>query len=287
MSQEASVDLVLSGNIALDNQITLRTLGKVAQALQSAINRSYLDLKMGGVLKRARLIKSDYPITEFYAGTPQAGSFRIGFNSKSDWSIRIVDRLNMALMPIYDNIRENAVFESVSLKDRSLILQEQIRKGIGIPIKYKDIDEETKKDYLLRYGDRSILKEFDRLLHVVRPQHAGDSQLSVSLKGSSTSSFPFDRAKSQSFRQAITHQDLGRVIEYNGRITMLDTDNKNANFENYDTGKKCTLRFNSLESTLLLSDKILKDISILASPVLEYAGFDYIAGDLYFIELLK
>lgn len=75
-------------------------------------------------------------------------------------------------------------------------------------------------------------------------------------------------------------------VLYTGKIDRLDRTNLCGRFINTYNNKKCSIYFHDDADFLKVHPFLAQEeVSIIASPILEYGAFDLNSGDLFFIAL--
>lgn len=175
----SKISIHYTGDIVTDHKISLKVLSKTTSCLQGAINRAYLDNKYGGVWKHARISGVDNKDIAFLVGPARPGGFILDAICDTNIGKRVITRLTKAMTPVYENLQTSSVEEAKSLREQFPNASNSLLSNTPA-----SFDEFSRKiEYLSRhsYGDRSILKEIDQLLSILRSKFSGESQLELTI----------------------------------------------------------------------------------------------------------
>lgn len=280
------------GSLCIDeHKVSLRTLSRALQGVQGAVDRAYIDQRFGNVHKHARLPYDAYDDTEFVVGDPVEGSFVIDFTSAL--GREVVRRIIDALQDPYRKAREEAVADVVNVAEQIANRKFQIEHEI---VEVRDINElNLQNDPLAMrtYGDKSISKEIDQVLTMVRRDP--DARFDITLQpqvGDIPQTFEFDQRTAKRFSAVLKQRQLGSPVICTGTVRELDHgQNQRANFKgkfiNAASGKTVVIHIDNEERFSMLRPHIGGgEIRILACPIVEYESFDPVAGDIQFIEVV-
>lgn len=281
------------GPVTKNHRVSLRNLGSTLDRLQNMIDRAYLDLKYGNVYKHARLKKTDYKDAEFLVMDPSEGGYILEFASETHRAAEILARI---VTPIGDAVALAKADVALS-KDITFQLatrRVQIEREILKVRTYKDLIDQPDKATIRRYGDRSIVKELDQILGIVRNKASGDSYFELIFLGSNSTTFTFNRDLANRFHQVISRKELGEPVVYTGSIRSLDRGSpyahRSGKFTNKATGRDFSLHINTKQDFDELSPYLKADeteITIVGCPLIEYGAFDPNAGDVYFVQAIE
>jgi len=284
---EGIISLHFDGDIVIDHQVTARTLGKLLTHTQNAIDRAYLDLKYGNLWKYARIHGEDYEEADFITLYPEKG----GFIQKlqSDIGKKIIDRLSLALAPAMERVERKGDEVASSIIKQVENRKDQIQKGLIEPSDYQQLIEHPDKKVVRKYADRSINREFDQILTIIRSPHAGVSILEINAVGNETRTYTFNKSKSEIFHQIVSRREIGMPVIYNTRVLRLDKDMLNGKVVNLENDLKLSIFFSSEEDFLKVHPYLgnNEEMVFIGAPLIEYGAFDPKAGDVYFIDLMK
>ena len=286
------ISVTFDGDILEKGKPSLRIFGKVTAHLQSMIDRAWIDNKNGSVAKHAKLASNDYPETEFFFDKIRKGSFIIDFSSINPKIPPVIDLISDAVSTAYNELPTvdlGAYQEKMAMHIYQR--QEQIRLGILTPKDYRSMLDNPDNRIIRRYAARSIVKELDQMISVVRSENAGKSRIDLALESKNNHTFSFDRAASNKFHRLVSKRVLGSPIIYTGILRQLDrgtrlNPKKAAKFTNDYNGKSFILHVASQNAFDELHPFLIKDsFSFIGCPVLEYGTFDPVAGDVFYVRL--
>lgn len=285
------IELHLEGEIARDHRVTLRTLGKALNHLQNAIDRAHLDTKHGKVWKHARLKEEDYPLTEFILSQPREGGYIL--DMVSDTADAIGNKIKKTIERAVDEAMNLGAEESVRLKKQAQDKYNYAYYNQDAIPDFSEFSEHADEEMERAYGERSVAKEIDQLLSIIRHSSGEDDKVSITIDvNGNIKTFAFDRPASNAFHKAVSRRDLGNPVIYTGVLRSLDKGNKysasKGKFRNSHTKREITIHIGSNEHFDQLHPYLTgeQEISIVASPVVEYGSFDPNGGDIYFIAVL-
>jgi hypothetical protein len=282
----SSLTLHFDGDIVSNHFVSARTLGRSLVHTQNAVDRAFLDLKYGNLWKHARMKADDYHAADFIALYPEEG----GFVQKllSDSGKAIVDRISSALGPAMDRVLQEGDEVSDSLQQQVTNRKNQIEKGLIEPSTFQHIVENPGQHVVRSYADRSINREIDQVLSMIRSRTSGDSVLEITTEGSRTENYQFNRFKSERFHSIISKRQVGEPVVYVARVRQLDRQLLNGKIVNQENDKTLTIRFAD-DSDFVKAHPYLgnnDEMIFIGAPIIEYGAFDPNAGDIYFIDLI-
>lgn len=288
------ISLHYDGPITTEHKLELRTLGSTLTHMQAAIDRAYLDLKLGRVVKFARLSAGDYPSTDFLLERPRDGGFIIDMMNKGRYAI--ADRLHSAISAA----AKKAMAEPVQFLE-SMKLQGERKKflldvGVDRAVSNEEfVAEQSSKPAAARYADRAINRSFDQVLAQLRVPRYEGSTLEITTAGVNAQlPIRFDAALAHQFHRIVSRRTLGDPVIMDVKIRALDSGRNSTpsgKAINVLTNKDFNIHFhneadfNSLTAFIKAGKPPV--IRIIACPVLEYGVFDPFAGDMFFISLLE
>ncbi|CAG0994539.1 hypothetical protein MTYP_02468 [Methylophilaceae bacterium] len=281
------------GPIAIDHRVSVRTLGKTLDHIQSAIDRAYLDVKHGNVWKHARLKAADYEATEFVALHPREGGYILEMIKNGAESI--VDRLNSAVFAAFEESLQESENEYRSLNEQAQKRLDHYRNRPKAE-HFESLITKPDKRMIRAYGDRSIVKEIDQILSLVRNPKMEGSKFELGLYGSKAHPlYTFDAARAHAFHDVIVERGLGDPLLIPIELRSLDGGNKfqapKGKAFNLETHRDFVLHIGSTEDfdklVPFLQKKRKKQLLILGSPIVEYGAFDPYGGDVFFLDLLE
>jgi hypothetical protein len=278
------------GEIAVGHTISMRSLGKSLSHLQSAIDRAYLDLKYGAIWKHARLHSEDYQEIQFVTGISQEGGYILDFLADTSVGKKIVNRISTALSPAIDRAMEGGTQKIADFSEQIEMRKHQITHSILIPAEYEVLPNNPPEQVTRKYGDRSIVKEFDQIASIIRSSNTSDdSKIEFQLNGDRNETFIFDKQVSKNFHSIVSEKIIGEPIIYLVKIKSLDHGNMKGSIHNVFSKKDANIYFVNEEQFFkalpFLGSKV--PVKIVGCPLIEYGAFDPKAGDIYFLDILQ
>ena len=284
------------GPIVHNNLLSLRATAKTADHLQSAIDRAYLDVRYGTVFKHQKLKRLDYETTEFIVLPSQPGSYIQEVISKTGSALArsAIDRINAALLRAYEKTNEPQGVSSISLPQQA-IQRKQVYDAGHEAQNYQDFLNTELSLLTASYSERSIIKEADQILGLIRQENYTGSTFEISTYGSQEGpTFEFDTERSKRFHKIVSERRIGKPLVIEIELRSLDAGKNNqkpsGKAKNLHTGKECNMQipdpvvFGSLTRHLRKVNR--RVLRIVACPLYEYDAWDPEAGDIVVIELL-
>lgn len=289
----AIIQLTFDGSFLHDgHKVSLRVLSHTMSSLQAASDRAFLDVKYGDVSKHQKLPYQYYEEADFIVGDPREGSYLIDFISRN--GAAIVRRMKSAITEPYEKSLKGADIQIYQISHQVTGKKEQIKRGDIEPIDFEKLSSDQLKLVTRTYGDKSINKEFDRLLSPVRRNDG--SFLRLVLKPDAdeeAKSFDFDQTIAKNFKNIISKRELGDPIIYHGKLRLLDhghnrRTNLRGKFINVENDKDVVLNIQSKEDFDRLVPYIQSQevFTIIACPIIEFSSHDPVGGDIQFIEIV-
>lgn len=287
----ASIQLTIDGGLLEGpHHVSVRTLGRSMTSIQAAVDRAYLDVRFGRVYKHARLPIANYADADFVVGEMYEGSFVIDFLSNTGGDI--IRRIVQAIREPYAEAVGGADQEVHSLARQVEGAKAQVLNKIVEPQTYEAFLNAPDPQATRAYGDRSITKNIDHMLAPVRKVEGAELKLVLKAndqEGAQT--FEFDPQIADEFSRIVSRRKLGSPVEFRGRLRMLDRGRKKSNFKgkftNTVNGRDLTLHIQSEADYLeLVPFMAQEEVTIIASPIIEYDAFDPAAGDIQFLSIV-
>lgn len=286
MEDNGSLSLHFEGEIVVDHMVSARTLGKSLVHTQNAIDRAYLDLKYGNLWKYARMRGDDYPFADFVALYPEEG----GFVQKllSDTGKQIVNRISSALTPAMERVLAEGEDVASSMAQQVESRKNQLAHGIVEPTQFQALIENPGEKVIRTYADRSINREIDQVLSIIRSQNSGESLLEIETHGDKSLKYQFNKYKSEKFHSIVSRREVGEPVIYVARVRQLDRDRLNGKVVNLENNKTVIVHFLHDNDFVKVHPYLgnNNEMVFIGAPVIEYGAFDPNAGDIYFIDLL-
>ncbi|WLQ15955.1 hypothetical protein O5O45_08515 [Hahella aquimaris] len=126
----SKIQIHFDGHIAKNHQVTIRTLGKTLQHLQSALDRAYIEQKHGHIWKHARMLSEDFTKSDFLVEAPREGGYILSFFSDNPVSKWIVDRVSSALTPAFEQAKQKGLENTQSIQDQLKQKSDQVSSGL-------------------------------------------------------------------------------------------------------------------------------------------------------------
>jgi len=165
----------------------------------------------------------------------------------------------------------------------------QINRGIVEPKDFLSFVNDPGEGVVRTYADRSINREIDQILSIIRSRHSGESFIEIEISGTGTAKYEFNKFKSERFHSVVSRRDVGNPVIYVARVRQLDRDRLNGKVINLINNKMMVMNFLH-ENDFVKVHPFLgnsKEMTFIGAPVIEYGAFDPNAGDIYFIDILK
>lgn len=284
------------GPITQDNRVSLRTLGKTIEHLQSAIDRAYLDVKYKDVFKYQKLKDAEYEDVEFIAMAPEEGSYIQEAIAKitNATTKGIIQRVNSALSNAYEKSGDESPSESISIRDQATQRQ-QVFNTTKQAQTYDDFVKQEIGQLSQAFGERSINKEIDQILSLIRVKKNHGSVFEISLYGTQQGpKFTFDHERASKFHRIVSERRIGKPLILEIELRSLDAGKSGApaqgKAKNLASGKECGMHipdpkvFGKLAQHLRRVKR--KRLQVVACPVYEYDAWDPKAGDIVVIAFL-
>ena len=282
-----SLQIHFDGDIATNHQVSMRALGRTLFHLQNALDRAYIENKYGELWKHARMRVADYKETQFLVLPPQEGGYIIDFIAKNEITKKILDRVGAALAPAFEEAIHEGEQKAKKIVDQIGVRKAQVDQGLIYVPDYNKMLEAPSPLVVRKYGDRSINREIDQVLSLIRSKYSGDSYLELVLNGSQSTKYTFNRAVSSKFHNIVTARSLGDPVLYRATVISLDHKNSSGKIVNADNDKTAIIHFCDDVDFMSAKEYLgTEDVmSFYGSPLIEYGAFDPQAGDIYFIAL--
>jgi hypothetical protein len=274
--------------VSTDHKVDVRTLGKTLTHLQRSIDRAYLDIKRGGVYKHARIRKDEFDDALFWVGNPRIGGFRLKSYSETEFARKITNRISEALKPAFDDACREGFDRAAQIKEQIERRKGALNAGSQELLTFDQAQITQEKGIIRDYGDRSIVKEYDEILSILRSSESGKSFFDLKVKGDKTLNFNFDKKISEKFHIIVTNKIVGNPVLYKGLIRSLDVQTLTGKFINSFTKKTHVLKTADKNDVIKIRPFLGEDnIQFVGCPIIEYGSYDLNAGDIYFIDLIK
>lgn len=282
------IQIHFDGDIAINHQVSMRTLGRTLNHLQNAMDRAYIENKYGEVWKHTRMKGADYKETEFLVQEPKEGGYILDFLANNAVTQAIVDRIAAAVTPALEQAMQEGEDVTRSLTEQIDTRKMQITQQLIKPIEYEQLLNNPSKQVIRKYGDRSITKEIDQILAIIRSKNSGQSTFELTTHGSVSNNYLFDSNISKKFHQIVSKRSLGDPVIYKAKVLSLDFKNTNGKISNMANDRTANIHFNN-EASFMKAKTFLgmdDEMTFIGCPLIEYGSFDPQAGDIHFIDLV-
>ncbi len=235
------------------------------------------------------MTSKDYENSVFLVGDARDGGYILDFLSNVPMAKDITKRISDALSPAFEKAKDDGISRMEDLGTEIDIQKGKVLQNVITPRLFNKELLYPDPKVIRQYGDRSILKELDQILAIIRSEEFGENHFSLTLDTDTDNrkEYSFNRKRSNNFHSLITKKSIGNPLEYFGRLRALDSVTKIGKFINNDTGKTHNIRFKDDEDIFTVR-KFLGDdggFTFIGSPVIEYGSYDIHAGDIYFLFL--
>lgn len=281
------VQIHFDGDIAVNHQVSMRTLGKTLTHLQNSMDRAYLEQHYGQLWKFAKMRQEFYPEVELLVQEPKEGGYVLDFLSSNPVTKAVINRVSSAVNGAVEASKQAGLDKTTKIEDSLSTRIAQVESGILVPKDLQTMIDNPDASVIRRYGDRAISREIDQILSIIRAGHAGDSTFELFLSGDKPAKFEFNKESAGRFHSTVSRRELGEPVLYTATISSLDRHNNNGKIYNLITEKVANIHFFNeefLEMAMpFFQEK--REMVFVGSPLIEYGAFDPNAGDIYFIKL--
>ncbi|MBO1271760.1 hypothetical protein J3L11_08920 [Shewanella sp. 4t3-1-2LB] len=281
------VQIHFDGDIAVNHQVSMRTLGKTLTHLQNSMDRAYLEQHYGQLWKFAKMRQEFYQEVELLVQEPKEGGYVLDFLSSNPVTKAVINRVSSAVNGAVEASKQAGLDKATKIEDSLSNRIAQVESGILVPKDLQTMIDNPDASVIRRYGDRAISREIDQILSIIRAGNAGDSTFELLLSGDKSAKFDFNKESAGRFHSTVSRRELGEPVLYTATISSLDRHNNNGKIYNLITQKVANIHFfneDFLEMAMpFFQEK--KEMVFVGSPLIEYGAFDPNAGDIYFIKL--
>ena len=281
------VQIHFDGDIAVNHQVSMRTLGKTLTHLQNSIDRAYLEQHYGQLWKFAKMRQEFYSDVELMVQEPKEGGYILDFLTSNPVTKAVINRVSSAVNDAVENSKQAGLDKAINIEESLGTRINQVESGKLVPKDLQDMIDNPGDSIIRRYGDRAISREIDQILSIIRSSYAGDSTFELILTGDISTRFDFNKESAVRFHSTVSRRELGEPVLYNATISSLDRHNKNGKIYNLITKRVANIHFFNeefLEKAIpFFQEK--KEMVFVGCPLIEYGAFDPNAGDIYFVTL--
>lgn len=284
--------LKISGTLAPENKISLRTVSHTLPHLQRAIDKIVLYEKYGDLKKRSALPSTLYESADLFLEPFEKGSVKIPLIG--DLLDGVGARLNQFLREPYEKAAQDLEYEYGSLADQLEIVRRNIQKD--------NVDNITQEDLIAgadrlerSYAQTAVLKDLNTMLSPLRAKSSTDDSIElVNNSSGNTANYSFSHESAKSFGKIITQKRLAKPVKYIGTLEGLKRTGGNTfpcvgTFISSITGQEMNLLFESETDAIVLNKFNLSKIkfSIWGCPLAVYESFDQFRGDVVFASFIE
>lgn len=192
----------LSGSIAPNNRVSLRTISHTLPHLQRAIDKLVLFEEHGEIRKHATLPGTHYHLADLYLDDFEEGSLKIPLIGSLLGGVG--SRLNQFLSEPYQEAAKD-------VQDHSRSLLEQLETAHN-NIFYDNVEKVTQKDLIERgaelerfYAQAAVLKDINAMLSPLRAKSSKNDTITLTNNTpGKTASYEFNHNNSKSFGKIVT-----------------------------------------------------------------------------------
>jgi hypothetical protein len=280
------VQIHFDGDIAVNHQVSMRTLAKSLTHLQASMDRAFLEIHYGSLWKFAKMRQEFHSEVELLVQEPREGGYVLDFLSDNPVTRAVIDRVKTAVSGAVEDSKKAGQEKARKIEDGLGQKIELLNTGVITP---KNLEEVINDPAVVRkYGDRAITREIDQILSIIRAKPAGDSTFELLLSGEKSAKFSFDKPQAELFHSTVAKRSIGDPIIYQVTVSSLDRHNKSGKIFNLVSEKVANLYFlteEHLEEALpFFNEK--GTMTFIGCPLIEYGAFDPNAGDIYFAGLV-
>lgn len=281
------IQIHFDGDIATNHQVSMRTLGRSIYHLQNALDRAYIENKYGSIWKHARMRAQDYDESTFLVQEPAEGGYVLDFLANNQITKKIVDRLASAITPAIEEAMKQGEDATQTIVQQIETKKTQVDKELIQLQNFENLINNPSRKIIRSYGDRSITKEIDQILAIIRSKHAGSSTFELITHGTQSHKYTFDRSLSERFHGVVSKRGIGDPVLYIAKVISLDSKNKSGKILNVINEKTANIHFTNDADFFKAKDFLgtNAEMTFIGCPIIEYGAFDPQAGDIYFIEI--
>lgn len=282
------LEITYDGPIVTEHRVTIRMLSKTLMSFQRGLDRACIYNEYGRIWKYAKMNPDNYTNCDLLFRS-EPGSFKAILEVVNDHGTLALQKVKETISLPYQIITANFENRVTRLKqdyaDRTLLLL----SPTVVVQEYYDVIRNT--EYIERYIERSICKEIDQLLSVLRTA-VGNSEIKIEFINDDgvRHTYIFNRDLSHKFHQHVSHRELGTPIQYMGLVFEMNSKTLRAKIEHFDqteeTKGQSLIHFVNKDSYLDFNQAVRTNevVAFIGSPVLENNSFDPISGDIFYLD---
>lgn len=293
-SQEKySIALHFEGAFVKGDSVTARTLGHSLSSIQRIVDKAVMYEKRGELKKHDALPNIWYPEADLVVQPFEKGCIKIPLVGIKPTGV--ISRLRGVIYEPYmtaisdQPIEKKALVSGFDSAYNRAYHESKIRSHENV---IANAAERTQ-----RYFSEAVFRDVDNLISPLRSKGMTDEdRISIELVGDGDpSDYEFDKYSSKRFHQIVSAQQLGPLVQYEGRLTTFG-ETKRSDFPY--AGKFYSKASKQEHKLLVTRDEhadILrpfnakkgKELRFIGSPVTAWGAFDDKKGDLVFIMLAR
>lgn len=284
--------LTVSGTLAPNKGISVRTISHTLPHLQRAIDKVVLFEKYGEIRKRSALPSNLYGCADLYLDKFESGSIKIPLFG--DLLAGVGGRINQFLKEPYEQAASEFVQELSPLLTQLDYALISVSNGNAKKITQKELIENG--DAMERYhAQAAFLKDINTMLSPLRAKSStGDTIKLTNNVSGSTADYTFNHENSKTFGKIVRQSRLAKPAIYTGKLIGLKASKSktfpiHGTFISEITRREMTLLVAKENDALELNKYNLtkKTMTFWACPLAVYESFDQLCGDIAFVSLIK
>lgn len=285
------ITLVFDGTLAPNHSVSLRTLSYTIPHFQRAVDKTVYFQQRGEIRKYTTLPVELHHMADLYLNELEEGSLRLPF--LSDLLKEVPALFKNFLAEPYERAA-NEVHGYTGILKTDL-------ESSKINVTHDNLDHTTQSDLVKKHSEykrdqaqASVMKDISTALSVVRSTNGGIMSFNVD-SPSGAAEYEFDQLRASRFAKLATTKRLADPALYIGRITGLEKQRGNKQFE---YSAKFLSSLTKQENKIHIADYddasklhsynlASKDVVFWAAPISMYDAFDPVRGDLVFVDLAR
>lgn len=291
--EKYSIALHFEGAFVKGDSVTARTLGHSLSSVQRMVDKAVMYEKRGELKKHDALPNIWYPEADLVVQPFEKGCVKIPLVGIKHTGV--VSRLRGVLhepftLAVSDEpIEKKPLVSGFDHAYNRAYYAKRIRSHENI---IANAAERT-----LRYFSEAVFRDIDNLISPLRSKRISDEErISIELvEAGESRDYEFDKYSSKRFHQIVSANQLGPLVEYEGRLTAFG-ETKRSDFPY--AGKFYSKASKQEHKLLVTRDehadllrpfnaKKGKELRLIGSPVMAWGAFDDKKGDVVFLMLAK
>jgi hypothetical protein len=164
----SSLQLHFEGDIAVNHQVSMRTLGHSLSHLQNAFDRACIEHHNDRLWKYARLKAEYYNDCELIVEAPKEGGYILDFFTENAVTKSLINRVSAALSVAVEESKGDGIGIIENLKQSHSTKIAQINDEILKPVQLQNFIDNPGDNFIKKYGDRAIVREINQVLAIIR-----------------------------------------------------------------------------------------------------------------------